>query len=196
MKKKLTFAVLMMLNTLVFGQDMLDFRMCDVFNGNVKSIVVTSPEQMKYEAEFAVDGRIKHFKNSMFNCAYDWIGDDELKIIMSREQESQTFYVYINEYSKDYCEFEMGDCTMKIWFRDNGSIEKKEMSQNEQLFETKYCYYSDSDLYPYKIENRMAGQSQTIYITVLKYDSNGNAVVISESSNGITIKVKRKIKYY
>lgn len=196
MKKFFTFAFFMSLSTLVFGQDILDFRMCDVYNGKVKSIVVSSPEQMQFEAEFTVDGKIKHMKNPMFNVDYDWIGDDELKIIMSNGQESQTFYLYINEYKKDYYEYEMGDSIMKIWFRQNGSIDKKELTQNGNKLTINYYYHSDSDLYPYKTESRMGTQLQTIYITVDKYDLQGNAIVISQSSNGITVQQKRTIKYY
>ena len=196
MKKCLIVTFLMLLSTLVFGQDILDFRMCDVFNGKVKSISVTSPEQMQSEIEFTVDGKIKHMKNPMFNVDYDWIGDDELKIIMSNGQESESFYIYINEYREDYYEYEMGESTMRIWFRHNGSINKKELTQNGNVMEMNYDYHSDSDLYPYKTETRMGAQSQTIYMKVDKYDSRGNAIVCSQSSNGITIQLERTIKYY
>lgn len=59
-----------------------------------------------------------------------------------------------------------------------------------------YYYNNDSDLYPYKIENRMGTQSQTIFVNVEKYDSKGNAIEFTNSCNGITIQQKRLITYY
>lgn len=42
----------------------------------------------------------------------------------------------------------------------------------------------------------MGTQSQVIFVNVDKYDSEGNAVVFSQSCNGITIQQKRIISYY
>lgn len=194
MKHLLILAIFLLCDIAMYGQDILDFRMCDVYKGKVKSIVVTSPEQM--EAEFTIDGKIKHMKNSMFNVDYEWTSDEELKLIISNSHESQTFYIYINDYRKDYYEYEMGEGNMKIWFRDNGSLEKKELTQNGNKIKTTYYYHSDTEMYPYKIETRMGTQTQVIYVNVEKYDSEGNAIVVSQSCNGITVRQKRTIYYY
>ena len=86
MKHLLILATFLLCDIAMYGQDILDFRMCDVYKGKVKSIVVTSPEQM--EAEFTIDGKIKHMKNSMFNVDYEWTSDEELKLIISNSHES------------------------------------------------------------------------------------------------------------
>lgn len=179
-----------------YGQDILDFRMCDVYRGKVKSIVVKSPKTMQSETEFSVDGRIKHMKNSMFEVDYEWNGDEELKLNINNSQETQSFYIYINEYQKDHYDYDIGEGNVKIWFRDNGSLDRKEMTQNGNKMASIYYYRNDSDLYPYKIENRMGTQTQAIFIDIEKYDSEGNAVVFSQSYNGITIQQRRIINYY
>ena len=113
-----------------YGQDVLDFRMCDVYKGKVKSIVVTSPETMQSEAEFSVDGKIKQMKNSVFQVDYEWNSDEELKLTLSNSQETQSFYIYINEYREGHYNYDMGETNVKVWFRENGSLDKKEMTQN------------------------------------------------------------------
>lgn len=178
------------------GQDLLDFRMCDVYKGKVKSIVVTSPENMQSEMKFSVDGKIKSMKNPMFQIDYEWNSDNELKLNVSNSQEAQSFYIYINEYRKDYYDFDMGEGNVKIWFRDNGSHDKKEITQNGNKMVSTYYYHNDSDLYPYKIENKMGTQTQVIFVCIEKKDSEGNAVVFTQSCNGFTVQVKRKITYY
>ena len=42
----------------------------------------------------------------------------------------------------------------------------------------------------------MGTQSQVIYINVEKYDSKGNAIIYSQTSNGVTFQCKRIITYY
>lgn len=180
----------------IYGQDILDFRMCDAYNGKVKSIVVTSPEMMQSVCEFSADGKIKHCKNNEIEVDYEWNGDEELKLIVSNSQETQTLYMYINAYRKDYYEYDLGEGNCKIWFRANGSVEKKIMSQNGITASSTYYYHNDSDLYPYKIENRMGTQSQVIYVNVEECDSMGNAIVVSQTCNGITVKQERTITYY
>ena len=179
-----------------YGQDVLDFRMLDAYKGKVKSIVVTSPEQMQSEAEFSIDGKITRMKNSMFQVDYEWNGDEELKLIISNSNESQTFFIYINEYRKDYYEYEMGDSNMKIWFRDNGSLQRKELTQNGNIVAVVYYYNSDTDLYPYKIVSTTGTQSQVNYINVEKCDSEGNAIVFTQACNGVSMQIKRNISYY
>lgn len=179
-----------------YGQDVLDFRMCDVYRGKVKSIVVTSPEAMQSEVEFSVDGKIRYMKNATFKVDYEWNSDEELKLNISNTQGTQSFYIYINEYRKDFYDYDMGEANMKIWFRDNGSLDKKEMTQNGNKMTSTYYYNNDSELYPYKIENRMGTQTQVVFINVEKCDSEGNAIVFSQSCNGITIQQKRIISYY
>lgn len=179
-----------------FGQDVLNFRMCDVYRGKVKSIVVTSPEMMKSEAEFSTDGKIMSMKNSMLQIDYEWNGNDEVKLLGNNSYGSETVYIYINEYKDDFYDYDMGETNMKVWFRENGSLYKKVMTQNGNTMTCTYHYQKDSDLYPYKIENRMGTQSQVIYVNVEKCDAKGNAIIFSQTSNGVTIQQKRKISYY
>lgn len=179
-----------------YGQDILDFRMCDVYNGKVKSIVVTSPEMMQSEIEFSLDGKTKYMKNSTFQIDYEWKSDEELKLNIRNSQESQNYYIYINEYRKDYYDYDLGEMNMKIWFRNNGSLDKKEITQGGNKMISTYYYHNDSELYPYKIENRMGTQTQIVFINVEKCDSKGNAIVFSQTCNGITIRQEREISYY
>lgn len=179
-----------------YGQDVLDFRMCDVYKGKVKSIVVTSPETMQSEAEFSIDGKIKSMRNSSFRVDYEWVNESELKLNIANSHESQNLYIYINEYRKDYYDYDIGEGNVKIWFKDNGSIDKKEMIQNENKMTSTYYYNNDSDLFPYKIENQSGTQKQVIFVNVEKLDSEGNAVIFSQTCNGITVQQKRKISYY
>ena len=196
MKKYFIISFLLVCNIVAYGQDILDFRMCDVNKGKVKSIVVTSPEMMQSETDFHPDGKIKSMKNPMCQIEYTWNGEDEIKLIASNSMGAETFYIYINEYQKGYYDFDMGECNIKIWFRENGTIEKKEMTENEKKMTTTYFYRNDSEIYPYKIENRMGEQSQVIDINVNEYDEEGNATVFTKSCNGISMQIKRNISYY
>lgn len=195
--KQIILQMLLLLSCIAtYGQDILDFRMCDVYKGNVKSITITSPEMMQSETKFSPDGKITYMKNATFCVEYDWKSNEELKLTVSNTQGTQSFYIYINEYRKNFYDYDIGENNCKIWFRENGSIEKKEGTQNGNKMYSTYYYRSDSDLYPYKIENRMGMQVQTIFVSVDKCDSKGNAIEFTTSCNGITIQQKRIISYY
>ena len=196
MRRFFSLCVFLVCGIVAYGQDILDFRMCDVFNGKVKSIIQTSPEMIQNEVEFMIDGRVRHYKNKMFEVNYEWISDEELKLEVTTSQGSQIVYMYINEYRKEYYDIDFAESNCKIWFRDNGGIDRKEMRQNGVKATQTYYYHSDSDLYPYKIESIMGTQSQVIYINVEKYDSKGNAIIYSQTSNGVTFQCKRIKTYY
>lgn len=195
--KQIILQILLLLSCIAtYGQDILDFRMCDVYKGNVKSITITSPKMMQSETKFSPDGKITYMKNATFCVEYDWKSNEELKLTVSNTQGTQSFYIYINEYRKNFYDYDIGENNCKIWFRENGSIEKKEGTQNGNKMYSTYYYRSDSDLYPYKIENRMGMQVQTIFVSVDKCDSKGNAIEFTTSCNCITIQQKRIISYY
>lgn len=188
--------LLLVYSVVMYGQDILDFRMLDVYKGKVKSIIVTSPETMQSEARFSPNGKIEYMKNATFSVKYDWKSNEELKLNISVAHESHSFYIYINEYRKDYYDYDMGENNCKIWYRKNGSLDRKETTMNGNKMYSTYYYNNDSDLYPYKIENRMGTQSQTIFVNVEKCDSKGNAIEFTNSCNGFTIQQKRSITYY
>lgn len=195
--KQIILQMLLLLSCIAtYGQDILDFRMCDVYKGNVKSITIISPEMMQSETKFSPDGKITYMKNATFCVEYDWKSNEELKLTVSNTQGTQSFYIYINEYRKNFYDYDIGENNCKIWFRENGSIEKKEGTLNGNNMYSTYYYRSDSDLYPYKIENRMGMQVQTIFVSVDKCDSKGNAIEFTTSCNGSTIQQKRIISYY
>lgn len=179
-----------------YGQDILDFRMCDVYKGHVKSIIVTFPETMQSETRFAFDGKIKYMKNSTFQVDYEWNSDEELKLNIKSTQELQSFYIYINEYQTDYYDYDIGEVNVKTWFRANGSLDRKEVTQSGNKMISTYFYHNEAELFPYKIENRIGAQTQVIFINVEECDSKGNAIVFSQTCNGITIRQERKIIYY
>lgn len=196
MKQFLVITFLWLCSVATYCQGILDYRMCDVYMGKVKSIVVTSPETMSSETEFHIDGKIKSMKNSMCQIDYEWKGEEEIKFTASNSMGAETFYICINEYQKGYYDFDIGEGNMKIWFRENGSIDKKEVTENGNKMITTYFYHSDSEMYPYKIENRMGTQSQVVYIKIEKCDSEGNAIVFTQSCNGMSMQIKRNITYF
>lgn len=196
MKRIILQMLLLLCSIVVHGQDILDSRMCDTFKGKVKSITITSPEMMQSEVLFFPDGKIKFMKNASLCVEYEWKSNDELKLNIRSAQGSEDLYIYINEYRKDCYEYDMGEGNVKIWFRENGSLDRKETTINGNKMYSTYYYNNDSDLYPYKIENRMGTQYQTIFVNVEKYDSKGNAIEFTNSCNGITIQQKRLITYY
>ena len=102
MRRFFSLCVFLVCGIVAYGQDILDFRMCDVFNGKVKSIIQTSPEMIQNEVEFMIDGRVRHYKNKMFEVNYEWISDEELKLEVTTSQGSQIVYMYIDEYRKEY----------------------------------------------------------------------------------------------
>lgn len=77
---------------------------------------MTSPETMQSEAEFSPDRKIKYMKNATFKVDYEWNSDEELKLNISNTQETQSFYIYINEYRKDFYDYDMGETNMKNCF--------------------------------------------------------------------------------
>lgn len=196
MKKIFLHLFYLLLSIAVHGQDILDFRMCDVYKGKVKSIVITSPEMMRSEIEFFIDGRIKSMKNQVYEVIYEWKGDKELKLIVSTSGENKIFYIYINEYKNKFYDYDVGEGNVKIWFRDNGSIDRKEATQNGMQMTSTYYYRDSLDLYPYKIENIMGAQTQTVFINNESFDTHGNVIVFTQSCNGATVRQERTITYY
>ncbi len=195
--KQIYFAVIFLLcGITAYSQDILDFRMCDVYKGHVKSIIVTSPETMQFEAEFSFNGKIKYMKNLTYQVDYEWNSDEELRLNVRNSQELHFFYIYINEYRKDYYDYDIGEVNVKIWFRANGSLDRKEVTQSGNKMIATYFYHNESELYPYKIQNRVGTQTQVIFVNVEECDSKGNATVFSQTCNGITMRQKRKISYY
>ena len=96
MKRIILQMLLLLYSIVVHGQDILDFRMCDVFKGKVKSITITSPEMMQSEALFFPDGKIKFMKNASFCIEYEWESNDELKLNIKSSQGSEYIYIYIS----------------------------------------------------------------------------------------------------
>lgn len=196
MKYYIITTCLFLISVVMCGQDILDSRMCDVYNGKVKAITTTSPEMMQSEMKFSPNGKISSLKNATISVEYDWISNEELKLKFSSTQGVEYFYIYINEYRKDFYDFDVGENNRKIWFRENGSIDKDEVTINGNKKYTTYHYRSTTDLYPYKIEIRMGEQLQTIYVNIDRCDSMGNVIEFTYSCNGITIQGKRVITYY
>lgn len=178
------------------GQDILDFRMNDVFFGNVKSVEVTEPEMAYNVSFYSEDGKITRMQNNLMRIDYEWNGDEIKCTLYIDDEQKGTAYMYINEYRKDYYDYEAAEKNVKVWFKENGGINKIEQSMNGDTLTTKYYRRNELDVYPYKLESIMGTQNQTIYINVEKYDDHGNAIVYTNTCNDVTVRFKRNIEYY
>lgn len=187
-----------LLNSLLGYSQELTPNLCQVYYGKVKSITILEPEVLSGSyVEFNEDLKIKSQIQQGNKIAFDWLNEGEIKCeLFINDSKVETAYMYINEFSDVFYDFDAGDSNYKVWFKDNGSISHSRISNNGNTMETQYYYKSDTEMFPYKIVNRMGSQSQTIYVKTLKFDSKGNAIEYTQTSNGQTIRTKRMIEYY
>lgn len=59
-----------------------------------------------------------------------------------------------------------------------------------------YSYKNADDDFPYKIEQELGMQKQTLFVQIIKRDFLNNVIEFTQTSNGQTIKCVREIIYY
>lgn len=198
MDKKFYLLLFFLVNSLIGNSQELTPKMCQVYYGKVKSITVLEPQPLKgNKTEFYEDSKVKSIIQQGNIINFDWQDDGEVKCeLFNNGNCIETAYLYVNELSETFYDYEAGNTFYNIWFNDNGTFSHSKITSNGNTIECQYYYKSEAEIIPYKIINRMGTQSQTIYVKVLKFDSKGNAVEFTQTSNGQTIKFKRVIEYY
>lgn len=198
MRKKLLLTLSLVVSTLVGYSQELTPKMLNVYNGKVKSITILEPEVQKGVVyEFQEDGRIKAVIQNTMKSIFNWLSDDEAKCeLLNDGIVVETAYLYINEYSELFYDYDAGTVNIKMWFKDNGAVSHGEILNNGTIFKTEYFYHNDSDIAPYKIVNQVGTQTQTTFVKINKVDKQGNITEFVQTCNGQSIKSKRIIKYY
>lgn len=179
------------------AQNIINFKMCDVYYGKVKTIKVIQPEQMAAVAEFSEEGLITSYETGGYKYIYEWIDKEEAKCsLTSGDVTLQSAFIYINNYTDEYYDFDAGAINMKLWFNKYGKLDHGLISQNNQCMKCTYNYKNADDDFPYKIEQELGMQKQTLFVQIIKRDSHNNVIEFTQTSNGQTIKCVREIIYY
>ena len=198
MKKRMFLMSFLLVCFLMGNSQELTNKMCFVYNGKVKSIKTIKPkEQNGFITEFLESGKVKTVIQNDKTIELEWLNEEEVKCqLINNGNVLETEYIYVNEFSESYYDYEVGVMNYKVWFRGNGSISHMQISANGYTMEHRYFYNNETDLLPFKMVVQMGEQSQVTYITIDKFDSKGNAIKITQTINEQDFVIERGIEYY
>lgn len=170
----------------------------NIYFGSPKKATVTN-SQGTIIAEFDRNGRVTKVTQGNMSFKYDWSTDGkEVTVSMYQGANFQdSGLINVLENSPSRLKYVIGDmATMDISFKNNGAVEKIQMSNPQGNGTMTYFYDNASDVFPYAIEMSTGVQSAKISVTIDKTDSYGNPTAYTQEIMGQKEVTKMIIEYY
>lgn len=199
MKLRAFFIALMAVGGMLLSQAQnLTASQMNIYFGSPKKATVTTPQGVAV-TEFDKEGRITSMTQGNMKMTYDW-NVEPGKVIASMYQGpnlSDSGEIIVSKMTPEILEYNIpGMGEMEFNFKKNGAVDRSVMKTPQMEIVSVYLYKNPDDVYPYAIENEIAGQKITVNVSVDKTDAMGNAIEYTQESMGQSMTSKMDLEYY
>ncbi len=200
MKLKLPFVaiILIMAVALPTGAQNLTAKQMNIYFGSPKKVTVSN-SQGTIITEFDRKGRVTSARQGNMSISYEWDESGEnvtLSMYQGANYQDHS-HIKIIENSQSKLKYTIGNMVdMELLFKSNGALKKTVMTSSQMSGSMNYYYKSESDIFPYAIEQVVGHQSMKQSVTIHETDSYGNAVAYTQEFMGNKDVTKVTIEYY
>lgn len=196
-KFALTVVCIAFFSTIANAQNLTAAQM-NIYFGHPKKVTVSNSQGV-VTTEFDREGKITGISQGNMRMVYDWASDGKnVTLSMYQGQNIQdSGNISITTLSKSLYKYTIGGVVeMSVVFKENGAVEKLNISNPQMSTTMTYFYHNSQDIYPYAIEQSMGDQAMKLAVTINKTDSYGNAIEYTQEAMGMKDVSHLAIEYY
>lgn len=190
--------ILVMTTALPVVAQNLTARQMNIYFGSPKKVTMSN-SQGTTVTEFDIVGRVTSTKQGNISISYEWneSGDSVILSMYQGANYQDHTHIKIVENSRLQLKYTIGNMVdMEISFNGNGALEKSVMTTPQMSTSMIYYYKSESDIFPYVIEQKMGNQSMKLSVSINETDFYGNAIVYTQEFMGNKDVTRLTIEYY
>lgn len=195
--KKVLFALLMLVASGVLNAQEITMNMFNIYFGHPKKAVIVNGTN-SMTVMFDENGRVLSKQVGSMRYEYDWDDEnDEIEVtLMNGDMKLNSSYIYINSFTPNLYDYEMGVVHFVVDLKDNGAIRKFTIINPQMTMTQEFFYDKEGDYIPQKTVSSNGMMEQTSFVGIVEVDEVGNVIKCTEASNGMILESTNEIEYY